>query len=290
MEPARLDVDLLLSDALGMDRLQLYVQFDRPVDDDGRARFRELIKRRLTGEPVAYILGQKNFLEWGFSVNPAVLIPRPETEILVETLVALLEVAPPADQRFVEVGVGSGCITLSALLLLPDATAIAVDLSAAALEVAGKNACDLGVEGRVSLLESDLLQPIHAGDSIDLVGENAPAIIVSNPPYITDEEMAVLSVDVRDHEPHLALRSVTPLDLHKRICTEASALLQAGGYVAFELPGRGEDELAQFIRERWPHLHCFMRRDMAGMPRVFVAGPQALPEKIDRYFFPIGNV
>lgn len=290
MESPRLDADLLLADALGVERLQLYVEFDRPVDADGRARFRESIKRRLKGEPVAYILGVKNFLESSFRVTPDVLIPRPETELLVETVVALMLARPEEARRFVEIGVGSGCVTISTLLQVPDATAIACDISTGALRVAEENVLSHGVADRVSLIESDLLQPSGGAPPIGLVGEGAPSVIVSNPPYITDDELPGLSVDVRDFEPRLALRSETPLEIHKRICLEASALLDAGGTVAFELPGKGEGELAQFVGEHWPGLRSSMRRDLAGLPRVFVASGTDLPTEIDRYFQPIGCV
>ena len=290
MESPRLDADLLLADALGVERLQLYVEFDRPVEDEARARFREHIKRRLTGEPVAYILGVKNFLDWQFTVSPAVLIPRPETELLVETIASLLDSHPPSQQYFVEIGVGSGCITLSTLLLLPESRATAIDLSTSALSVATANANRLGVESRVQFIEGDLLQISDSIKPVVLSGEGAPSVIVSNPPYITDAEMESLAVDVRDHEPHLALRSDSPLDLHKRLCVEAREFLDGAGSLAFELPGKGADELAQFIHERWSHLTCFMRRDLSGLPRVFVATPNPLPKKIDRYFSVIGNV
>jgi len=195
----RLDAEVLLSHVLGLPRLQLYLQFDRPLTEKEKTGYRELLKRRAIHEPVAYITGEKEFLSLGFYVTPAVLIPRPETEILVgeaiKKITAWKEQRPDSNPTVFEVGIGFGVISISLLLHFPDLEISASDVSKQALDIAKKNAKRHGVEERLRLLEGDLFAE-----------ESGPFdFIISNPPYVPETEKPHLAPDIIKHEPHSAL-------------------------------------------------------------------------------------
>ena len=197
----RLDAEVLLSFVRGCPRIALYTAFDVPVGEEERSRFRGLVKRRGEGEPVAYLVGNREFFSLSFAVTPAVLVPRPETEGLV---VRLLDLCRPAAVdggrvRIVDVGTGSGAIAVTLAKHLPHADVVATDISAAALAVARDNAARHGVSGRIEFLECDLLDDPRAAGPWHA--------IVSNPPYVRDDEFDALPRDVRLHEPRGALVS-----------------------------------------------------------------------------------
>jgi len=190
---ARLDSELLCAQALGLRRIDLYLQFDRPLDEEELSAIRELVRRRGKGEPVAYITGTREFYGRAFAVTPAVLVPRPDTETLVQRALALLRDRPGAALRVADLGTGSGCIAITLGAELPGLRLVATDVSAAALDVARGNAAALGVE--VEFVECSWADTLDG--SFDLV--------VSNPPYVTTAELAAVDRDVRDFEPRGAL-------------------------------------------------------------------------------------
>ena len=225
----RTDADLLLCEVLGISRTSLYaMHLMRPLTQDEVDRYRELVKRRAKLEPIAYILGTKGFWKHDFAVDKRVLIPRPETELLVEAATKALAARKEEPLRIVDVGTGSGCIACSLALEFPQATVVAIDASSDALEVATINATTLGVRDRVKLVRGDLLAPLLArGSKADL--------IVSNPPYIGTGERERMDDDVKLHEPAMALfAGADGLDLMRRLVVEAAQLLEPGGYLFVE--------------------------------------------------------
>lgn len=258
----RLDAEVLLAHVRGCPRIMLYTAFDTPVTDADRARFRELVKRRGEGEPVAYLVGSREFFSLAFAVTPAVLVPRPETEGLVVRAIDLCRDA--AAPRIVDVGTGSGAIAVALAKHLPHAGLTATDISAAALAVAGDNARRHGVADRVELFECDLLADPRAGGPWD--------VIVSNPPYVRDDEFASLPRDVRLHEPKGALvAGPTGAEVIARLAREAAPRLAPGGWLLVEI-GPGVATAAEAAIARTPGLSAEPTlRDLAGLPRILQA-------------------
>ena len=229
IESARLDAELLLADVLGLNRVQLYTHFDRPLDTEEQNRYRELVRRRASLEPVAYILGEKEFYGRRFAVGPSVLVPRPETEHLID---AVLRWATQHDvKRIADIGSGSGCIAVTLALELPETSVVATDLSADALEVAKENARGHGVNDRIEWHCCDLLPDSARGFDV----------VASNPPYIAEGDSEV-AASVHVYAPHLALFSGTDgLDLIRRLVATAPQRLEEPGLLAFELGARQAD-------------------------------------------------
>lgn len=256
----RVDAEVLLGFVLGCDRLALYREPLRKVAAEELVRYKELLYRRADGEPVAYLTGEKEFMGLSFTVTQAVLVPRPETELLVETAASLLKAAPAA--VVADVGTGCGAIAVSLAVLLPEAQVFAVDISEAALAVARENARRHRVEGRVTFLEGDLLQPLmEAGHSFDLVAANLP--------YVPREDMPDLSREVR-HEPALALDGGPGgLVLYRRLVHQAMQILKPGGCLVAEIDHRqAQAALALVPVPAWA---SELRPDLAGRPRLVVA-------------------
>lgn len=232
IETPRLDAECLLAAALETDRLRLYLDHDKPVEREERARFRELVRRR-AGErvPVAQLTGRREFWSLPLQVSPDVLSPRPETETLVQ---AALDLFPARDAVFdaLDVGTGSGAIALALATERPGARVVATDLSAAALRVARANAEALGLSGRVELLEGDAFEPV-AGRRFDLV--------VSNPPYLALAERASLAPELA-HEPALALfAGEDGAAVLRRLVAAAPGVLAPGGSLLLEIaPAQAE--------------------------------------------------
>lgn len=219
----RTDADVLLADALGVDRLRLLLDFDKPLTPDELASYRQRIERRAAGEPTAYILGHREFYGRDFQVDPRVLVPRPETEGLVE--LALRDL--PEHARVLDLCAGSGCVGLTIAAERPGARVDLVELEPGAAEVANANAAGLGVADRCRILVGDLFAPVD--------GESPYDLIVSNPPYVPSGEIPGLAREVR-REPHLALDGGNDgLVLVRRIVAGARRHLLPGGRVAIEL-------------------------------------------------------
>ncbi|HTO68662.1 MAG TPA: peptide chain release factor N(5)-glutamine methyltransferase [Myxococcota bacterium] len=248
----RLDAEVLLAHVVGGTRLDLYMAFDRPLEEAERARYRELVRRRAKERvPVAYLTGVREFWSLPFRVTPDVLIPRPETETLVR---AALDEKPA---RVLELGVGSGCISAALARELPNAELVAVDVSPRALDVARENLAALALTDRVELLLADGLRDV-AG-RFDLV--------VSNPPYVARAELAGLAPEVR-HEPVLALDGGEDgLDVIRRICTEAPERLERPGVLALEV-GAGQAAEVEALLRRSGASSVQVANDLAGIPRV----------------------
>lgn len=198
---ARLDAELLISQALKAERIRLYLDFDRPLTEAEMANCRDLVRRRTSGEPVAYITGKKGFFGLDFEVSPAVLIPRPETEMLVEEAMAFAKKLTEAP-IIVDLGVGSGCVGISCLRNISNATLIGVDISSEALSVARKNAELLGVSDRAQFFEADACQVSSVGKVLS--DDQKIDIVVANPPYIVQGDKN-LEENVRRFEPAAAL-------------------------------------------------------------------------------------
>jgi release factor glutamine methyltransferase len=229
VDEARLDTELLLAHVLGIERLGLYLDHDRPLMRPELERFRALMRRRGEGrEPVAYLLGERGFHGIDLEVAPGVLIPRPETELLVElgeVALARLRSAGRTDLCFADVGTGSGCVALALATAEPLVKGVACDRSADALRVAARNRERLGLGARVALVQADLLS-FALPASLDLV--------LSNPPYVLETERDLLAPEILDHEPHQALFDAPGLPLTRRLVTQARAALRPGGVLAIE--------------------------------------------------------
>ncbi len=256
VDAPRLTAEILLAHALSCDRVRLYLDFDKPLGAPELAAFRELVRRRAAGEPTAWLTGRREFLGQVFRVGPEVLVPRPETELVVEAAVARL----PPGGALLDLCTGSGCIAISAALARPDVRVVATEVSPEALRVARENAVALGA--RVELLEGDLFGPIPDGERFD--------VVVSNPPYVPSGEIAGLSREVR-REPRLALDGgADGLDILRRIVSGAPSWLRPDGSLVVEmhethaLPLPGLCRAAGFAAAE-------VGRDLAGLPRWVVA-------------------
>jgi len=259
VDSPRLTAELLLSSVLGLSRVKLYTGFDQPVQADELGRFRALIERRAAGEPTAYLVGAKEFYGRSFKVDARVLVPRPETERLVEQVLAL--VPSDAEARVLDLCTGTGCIAATLAAERPRAKVTATDLSAAALEVARGNIEALGLSERVELLEGDLFAP---------VGPRSFEVIVSNPPYIAEPEFEKLPREVQ-REPKLALLAgAKGMAVIERIAREAPAHLCAEGWLALEI-GDDQKALAQDLLNSLAYRDVQVLADWNGKDRVALA-------------------
>lgn len=273
MESRREAASLVMA-VTGHDRARLFTRDDERLAPETLARVRRAVAERAAGKPLQYITGRQEFYGLEFEVTPDVLIPRPETELLVETALELLR-----DTRapFVcDVGAGSGCVSVALLHERKDARLFALDISTAALRVAARNAARHGVAERLTLLHSDCFDAFrvneHEGAGAE-ASEDAPAsfqMIVSNPPYIPERDIESLQREVREHEPRGAL---TPggdgLRVIRRLLTEAPQLLAPGGHLLFEIGFGQHEQVAALVDARvWTLLG--IRPDLQGIPRVVV--------------------
>jgi release factor glutamine methyltransferase len=254
IESARLDAELLATRAFSRSRVELYTHYDQPLDETELASYRALVQRRLSGEPVAYILGHKEFWSIDFEVDARVLVPRPDTETLVEQALAILaKLARPC--RIADIGTGSGAIALALKKERATDEVCAVDASPDARAVAQANGARLNLA--VTFLQGDLVAPL-AGH-FDL--------IVSNPPYIPTQEIETLSAEVRS-EPRMALDGgADGLDLVRRLVADSVHVLTQDGWLAMEI-GAGQAEAAMNILRTAGYHDVGSRRDLAGIERV----------------------
>jgi release factor glutamine methyltransferase len=264
LQPTALpDAVLLLMATLGIDRPTLIAHPERPVTRGEQAAYQRLLERRLCFEPIQYILGTQEFYGLSLRVTPAVLIPRPETELLVEAVVARV----PANARIVDVGTGSGAIAIAIAHLLPQASVTAIDLSSKALAIARENAVTHHVEARIDFQQADLL----ANEITRSVqnGTKCFDAIVSNPPYVIASDAAMLHPQVRDHEPAQALFSgPTGLEIYERLIPQAGALLKSGGLLALEF-GQGQRDAIAALLADWTSVEFL--DDLQQIPRVALA-------------------
>jgi release factor glutamine methyltransferase len=258
------DAEHLLGHVLGVHRAALHGDPARPVADEEMERFRALVRRRAAREPLQHLTGEQEFWSLSFQVTPGVLIPRPESEHLIEVL---LRLGLRHDPHLLDVGTGSGCLAIAAAREIPGALVVATDIDATALDIARGNALRHGVSERMTFLRGDLFAPL-AGRHL----ERGFDAILSNPPYIPEAELAGLEPEVRDHEPRGAL---TPgpdgLVIHRRLAEGAAAWLRPGGALLVEI-GAGQAEAARAL---YPPGGAFdlvaVEPDLAGIPRVVIA-------------------
>jgi release factor glutamine methyltransferase len=254
---ARLDAELLATQAFGRSRVELYAHFDQPLDEHELAAYRGLVQRRLGGEPVAYILGRKEFWSLDLRVDARVLIPRPDTETLVELGRDILRDLDKEQPRVLDVGTGSGALALALKKECPRVQVLAVDVSQDALTVARANAERLGLD--VTFAVSDLMTALPSAGPFDL--------IVSNPPYIPSAEIAGLSPEVRS-EPRLALDGGDDgLALVRKLVAQAAPVLFPGGVLAMEI-GAGQAGDAAALLTQAGYVDVGTRKDLAGIERV----------------------
>lgn len=257
---ARREAGSLLAHVLGCDRSFILGHAEDPVSEEHLELFRQYLRWRGRGKPLQYITGNQEFFGLDFEVTSDVLIPRPETEMLIETALKLI----PAQEQgpfICDVGTGSGCIAITLLHERTDARAVAIDISAAALAVAQRNAARHAVSERIGFVESDCLAAMDSSKStFDL--------IVSNPPYVAESALAGLQREVRDYEPRIALEAgADGLAIIRRLLVEAGSFLKIGGHLLFEIgfdQGAAVDQLID--RNHWKLLE--IHQDLQGIPRI----------------------
>ena len=256
---ARLNAEHLIAHSLKIGRMDLYLQFDRPLTKNELAELKPLIERRAKREPLQYILETQPFRKVDIKVRPGVLIPRPETEIVVEEIIQLI----PADipKSILELGVGSGAIVAAIAGERDNVQITATEISPEALAIAKENTAPYNE--RITLLLGDLFEPI---------GDQSFDLIVSNPPYMRDDEWSTLQPEVRDHEPLTALKAGKDgLDFYRRIINDSGKHLNPGGFLIMEM-GDGQSESIQKIINESPHLKdVVITKDLTGKDRVIRA-------------------
>lgn len=261
-----LDAQTLLAEALGRDRTYLIVNFNQELTPDVIEKFHTLIERRAAGEPLQYITGRQEFYGLEFEVTPAVLIPRPETELIVEETLRLAHLTNNDQPLIIDVGTGSGCIAVTLARELDGARVIALDISKAALAVARRNAARYDLLDRIEFLESDLLSAVRSEVQADF--------IVSNPPYVAAEEMPGLQREVRDWEPNTALTdNADGLSFYHRLLGDVPAYLKRGGYFLCEIGYNQAARIEDLIdRRKWREAR--MLDDLQEIPRTLVVRKQ----------------
>jgi release factor glutamine methyltransferase len=253
------DATLLLLHTLEITRAELLANPGHPLTPTQQSAYEALILRRLTNEPIQYITGEQEFYGLALHVTPAVLIPRPETELLVEAVLTALD--PSQALRILDLGSGSGAIAIALATHLPHAHIIASDISPAALDLARANAAHHNLTARIRFVESDLLSALAPIETFDA--------IVSNPPYIPTADRATLHPQVRDHEPASALfAGQDGLDVYRRLIPQARAALAPHGLLALEIGHNQRDPIAALL-SAWRDLHFV--DDLQQIPRVVLA-------------------
>ncbi|MBN1868803.1 peptide chain release factor N(5)-glutamine methyltransferase [Candidatus Sumerlaeota bacterium] len=267
IDPARLDAELLLGHLLGLERLDLYLQWDRRLDENVKTRYRDLLKRRAAHEPVAYIVGTKEFYSLPLKVTRDVLIPRPETELLVERALELIAdlsdtLEEGASIRVADVGTGSGAVALALASQIPDLRIVATDVSRPALDIARENAAVLGFDSEIEFVEGAFLEavqePVH--------------FVVSNPPYVAERDRESLPPDVAMYEPHGALfAGEDGLDAIRALAPQAAEALLAGGWLAMEIGHDQASEVRAILSGEGRFEEPVFTQDFRGIDRVVAA-------------------
>ena len=260
VESARLNAELLIGHALGLKRMQLYLQFERPLTETELELIRPLVKRRSLREPLQYVIGSTEFCGLRLQVDRRALIPRPETELLIELV---KQHAVPAPARILDLGTGSGAIALALATAFPAALVTATEKSADALKLAGENASALGLADRVQLVESDWYVALSSTETFDL--------IVSNPPYLSDVETDATNPEVKDHEPRGALSAGTDgASALSTLIRESLVRLRPGGLLALETGIAQHSQLLALAKEAG-FSRSESHRDLTGRDRFVLA-------------------
>ncbi len=264
VEAGRLDAEWLLSAALGVDRLQLYLQYDRPLSSEEREAFKPLLRRRASREPLQYILGRTGFRQLELKTDPRVLIPRPETEVLVQEVLDWASSRAGSVGWVWDMGTGTGAVALSLAAEGAWAGVVATDVSPEALTVAADNAERYDPSGLVEFREGSLFEPLEQGEAFD--------VIVSNPPYIADGDKGELQPEVRDWEPPEALfAGEDGLDVIRQLVTGAPERLLEGGLLALECGLGQAQRVAADVHATGAFAAVRIRNDLTGRPRFVMA-------------------
>ena len=256
----RLDVETILQKVLNVDRLYILLNLDKSLNIDEEKLFNKYIKERLNNRPIAYIVENREFMGLDFYVKEGVLIPRPDTEILVEEVIELAK--GKGKINILDIGTGSGAITVSLAKYLKDAKIISVDISDIALEIAKKNAQNNYVDDRITFIKSDLFTNIDKDMKFD--------IIVSNPPYIKRKVIETLDKQVKDFEPYNALEGgVDGLDFYRKITKQGKNYLNKGGFLAYEV-GHDQSEDVSKLMKNDGYTNIYTRKDLQQIDRVVI--------------------
>lgn len=268
VDPARLSAELLLAHVLKVPRIKLYTDYERPVGENDLAEFRELVRRASEQEPIAYLTGKAHFFNLEFNITRDVLIPRPDTETLVENVLQLARRSSGFEApRVLDLCSGSGCVAAAIAHHHKNATVVATEISPSAIEVARRNIERLGLADRVTLLLGDLFEPLAQA-----VDQHPFDLIVSNPPYIATAEVEKLDRSVRDYEPRLALDGGPDgLYIHRRIFREAGARLRGGGRIFLEIAFDQGQAIRALAAEHSQFQQVQILKDHAGNDRVLTA-------------------
>jgi release factor glutamine methyltransferase len=276
VDEPRLSAEILLAHALSSSRLQLYTRWTDPVADEARTQFREFSRRASTGEPVAYIVGHKEFFSMDFEVSAAVLIPRPETELLVDRVLGYVKEAPRPGWELFEPGTGSGNIGAAIIKNIPDAHLVAGDITEESIAVAKRNYQKHGLGQRVKVAIIDWMKI-----PTDLVPEGGFDLIVGNPPYVGTTQTDMVNPNVLDNEPSVALfGGADGLDFYRRTIREALPILKADGTLFCEVGWGDSDKVVDiFMAAGWKNVGRW--KDFAGIERTLQFAPPA-KQDLDR--------
>jgi release factor glutamine methyltransferase len=256
----RLEAEVLLSFSLGVSRLDLYLQFERPLTQAELEPIRVLLRSRAGGRPLAYLVGEKEFFGIPFAVSEAVLVPRPETELLVERGITIASGMGPG-ARVADLGTGSGCIAISMAATVDGIEVEAVDSQEAALAVASLNVRRQSLDGRVHLHLGNWAEPLR--------GKYRYQLVVSNPPYITSDEFSQLDQSVRDYEPRAALDGgADGLDSYRSLIPAVSSIAAPGGFVLLECDPNRISAVAEICQAEWPQASQVVHPDLSGRDRL----------------------
>lgn len=263
-DEARLEAELLLRHALKCQRIELYTRFEEIVDDTQRTKFRELVKQRAAGIPVAYLLGTGEFYSMEFQVTPDVLIPRPETEHLVIEVLDRLKSRSEQAATLLDIGTGSGIIAVTIAKHAPRLTAVATDVSEKALAVARRNAEKHGVQERIEFVAGDLFDAVPAGRTFDF--------LVSNPPYIAESEKPLMDKHVLEHEPHVALFAPEEgTAVLRRILEQGAGYLKPGGWLLLEMSPMIAERVRALAERAGHYTEISVGKDLSRHQRYLVA-------------------
>lgn len=260
----QIEAELLLREVLQCSRLEIYLRHEQPLTTAELAQFKRLLLKRAAGQPIQYVLGKTEFMGLEIEVNPAVLIPRPETELLVEQVLKHLPTYDKTEVKILDIGTGSGCIALALAYHKPVCQVLGIDISDAALQVAQRNAHRLGLEKRVTFQQVDIL------NSTPLADERFD-IVVSNPPYVGGEGVGRLPAMVREHEPAIALfPGEDELLFYRRIAAIAPQILVSNGWVALEIGGSYMEQAVRELLLAQKFATVEVYKDYSGQSRVVI--------------------
>lgn len=264
VDQPRLCAELLLAHALGCKKIDLYARFEHVPDEQQRAALRDLVRQAAKRVPIAYLTGKKEFFSLDFEVTPAVLIPRPETELLVEEVISYCRPGNRQSWNILELGTGSGCIAVAAARYVTNARLVASDISAEALAVAGRNVERHGVADRVKLIEADGLEL-----PAEVIPDGGFDMIVSNPPYVSTEQVELLEPEVARYEPRVALvAGAEGLVFYRLLAGGGAKLLWPGGAVLVEVGCGQHEQVARIFAESERFELVKVRTDLAGIERL----------------------